>query len=128
MAFLAIPDRLPSDLRYYALCGAARDAAANLYLSAGPRSRDPKPHRIDRRAHTGRRRTHISNQCYTLAPLRRSGRQRSLGRVDAGMVHYVATARIQFRRAPEGPKPPPSMGLEAPGRPGLEVRMNQRMC
>src|SRR5580658_9403697 len=104
MAFLAIPDWLPSDLRHYALCGTARDAAAYLYLSARARPRDPELHRIDRRPHAGARRAHIGNQCYTLAPLRRSGRERSLGRVDAGMVNHVAAAGIQFRRNPEGPE------------------------
>src|ERR1700678_1159583 len=127
MAFLAIPDRLPSDFRYYAFRGTARDAAAYLYLSARARPRDPELHRVDRRAPAGRRRAHPGNQCYTLASLRRSGRERSLGRVDAGMVHHVAAAGIQFRRGPEGGEPAPTVGPQTSRGPRLEIRMNRSM-
>ena len=49
--------------------------------------------------------------------------QRSLGRVDAGMVHDFAAAGLQLRDDSDGPEPAPAVGPEASGRSGLEIRI-----
>ena len=56
----------------------------------------------------------IRNQRLSLTDIRRSGRQRSLGRVDAGMVHHFAAAGIQLRRSAGSPKPPALWDLKHP--------------
>ncbi len=53
----------------------------------------------------------------------KDGRQRSVGCLDSGVVHYFAAARIQLRPHPDGQEPPPALGSEASGRSGLEIRI-----
>ena len=51
------------------------------------------------------------------------GRQRSLGRLDAGVVHGIAAAGVQLRKDSGGAQPPSVVGFETSGRSGLEVRV-----
>ena len=53
----------------------------------------------------------------------RSCRERSLGRLDAGVVHHFAAAGLQLRADSSGQKPPSALGPQASGRSGLEVRV-----
>ncbi len=55
--------------------------------------------------------------------LRRRSRRRPVGRLDAGMVHDLATARVQLRRTAGGAQPAAAVGSQTSGRPRLEVRM-----
>ena len=52
---------------------------------------------------------------------RRSGRQRSLGCVDARMGHHFAAAGLQLCRDPGGAQPQATLGYQASRRSGLEV-------
>jgi cytochrome c oxidase subunit 1 len=44
-----------------------------------------------------------------------------LGRVDPGMVHRLTSSGIQLRNHTCSQQPPPALGPQAPGGPGLEV-------
>ena len=50
-------------------------------------------------------------------------RERSLGRMDAGMVHHFAAAGVQLRDHSRGAEPPAAVGSQASGRSRLEVRV-----
>ncbi len=50
--------------------------------------------------------------------------QRSVGRLDARVGRDFASAVLQLREASGRPQPPSPLGLQAPGRSGLEVRMS----
>ncbi len=52
--------------------------------------------------------------------------ERSLGRVDARVVHEFAPARIQLRQDSRCQKPASTLGHQASGRSGLEVRIDRR--
>ena len=54
---------------------------------------------------------------------RPAGRRRPVGRLDAGVGDDLAAALVQLRDDPDGPQPPAALGPEAPGRPGLAVRI-----
>src|SRR5215831_10248008 len=54
---------------------------------------------------------------------RTHGRQRSMGCVDVGMVNILPTARIQLCGHPGSKEPPPTLGRQASGGSGLEVRV-----
>ena len=49
-------------------------------------------------------------------------RERSMGRMDARMVHELTAACLQLRGDSCREKPPTALGPQAPGRSGLEVR------
>ena len=53
----------------------------------------------------------------------RGRRQRSLGRLDAGVAHHFAASGLQLCNDSGGAQPPAVVGLETSGRSGLEVRM-----
>ena len=53
-----------------------------------------------------------------------AGRRRSVERLDAGVGHDLPAPFIQFRSHSDRAQPPAAVGLEAPGRSGLEIRMN----
>ncbi len=57
-----------------------------------------------------------------LVSSRRNGRRRSLGRLDAGMGDQFSPARLQLRNRSHCSQPPTALGLETPGRSGLEIR------
>ena len=86
-AFLAVRDRLPSDLRSDACPGAARHAASHLHLRARPRLGHPEPARHDR-AHSSRPSAILVFVANLVVSYWKGaeGRERSLGCVDARMV------------------------------------------
>ena len=71
----------------------------------------------------GRRHPGLRRQSGLVVLPRRGCRKRSVGRVDAGVVHEFAAARIQLRRRFRRAEPPPAVGPQASGRSGLEVRV-----
>ena len=52
---------------------------------------------------------------------RRACRERSLGRVDARVVHQFAASRLQLCRDTRGAQSAPALGPETPRRSGLEI-------
>src|SRR5262249_39510821 len=73
--------------------------------------------------HPGRGHLDLRRQPRPCGAHRTEGGERSLGRLDPGVVHHLATARIQLRHLARGPEPPTALGPEAPRRSRLEVRM-----
>ena len=95
-ALLAFHHRIPSDVRFHAYSRHSRDAAPNLYLRAGARLGHLESHRHHRRVLSGGGHFGFHRQP-ALVVLSRSGcRKRSLGRMDARVVHHFAPASVQF--------------------------------
>ena len=94
MALLALPHRLPHDVRHYALRRHPGHAALHLYLRAGPRMELAQPGDLDRRIHSGHRRAHLCLEPHLLLSARQTGRQRPVGCVDARVVYALAAARV----------------------------------
>ena len=96
-ALLAFPHRIPSDVRFHAHSGHSRDASPNLYLRAGPRLGHLESHRDHRRVLSGGGRVGFRWQPAVVVLPGRACRERSLGCVDARMVHHFAAAGVQLR-------------------------------
>ncbi len=77
--------------------------------------------RDDRGVHPGAELRDFRGQRGTVAMEGYAGGRRSVGRVDAGVGDDLAAAGLQLRDDPDRPQPPAVVGLEAPGRSGLEI-------
>ncbi len=121
LAILAVPDRLPPDLRADAHLGHARDAAAHLHVPGGPRLGVVEPVGQPRRIDPGAQLPDLRVEPADLPEERGPCRRRPLGRLDAGMGHDLAAAVVQLRDDPDGPQPPAALGPQASGRSGLEI-------
>src|ERR1700682_85697 len=122
-AFLALRYRLSSDLRFHAYPRTIRDAAENLYLRAGSRVGHLESDRDDWRVLSGGRHFNFLWQPAVVLLQGQNRRERSLGRVDTGMVDEFTPARMELPGSSCGQESPPALGSKAPGRSGLEVRV-----
>ncbi len=96
MALLVVLHRLQHDLHSTAFRRYAGHAAADLHLCARTRVGVVEPDRVDWRDLPSRRPAVLRLEHDSLIHLGPAGRRRSLGCVDARVVHHVAATRIQF--------------------------------
>ena len=122
-ALLAFPHRIPPDVRFHAHSRHSRDASPDLYIRAGARLGHLESHCHYRRILSGRGRAVFCLEHALVVFPRRAGRERSLGCVDARMVHQFAAAGVQLREDPGGQEPAAAMGPEASGRSRLALRV-----
>src|SRR3954451_6649127 len=98
MAFLAIRDRIPFDIRLHAHSRAAWHATSYLYLRRDTRLGEVESHRFHRSdfPDTGH---FVLGRRLAVDSLQGSGsRPRPVGRVDARVAYDFAATRVQLRR------------------------------
>ena len=122
-ALRAVSHRLPPDVRLHAHPGTAGHAATNLYLRTGPRLGHLES-ASSRSAWSFRRAAILVfvGEPGVVLLQGQACRERSMGRLDAGMVHQFTAACLQLRGDSCREKPPTALGPQAPGRSGLEIR------
>src|SRR4029453_10741800 len=122
-ALLAVRHRLPPPLSPHARPRSAGDATPHLHLRGRPGLGGLERGGHGRRRHPGRGNRDLRRQPAPGGPQGTEGGERSLGCLDPGVVHHLASARIQLRNAAGGPEPPTAVGSEAPRGSRREVRM-----
>ena len=88
-ALRAVSHRLPPDIRLHAHPGTAGHAATNLYLRTGPRLGHLESDRHGRRGFSGRGDPGVCGRPCVGLLQGQACRERSMGRMDAGMGHHV---------------------------------------
>src|SRR5215472_13541767 len=121
MAFLVVLDRVPPHFRLYARRGNAGNGAAHLHLRAGTRMGSLEHDRDCRSFVPGRGAAVLPVQSGLVVLSGSAGGQRSMGRVDLGMVDLVSATRIQLCSHSGSEEPAATLGYQALGRSGLEV-------
>ena len=130
MALLAVPHRISSDLRLHAHSRVAGHAAENLYLRTRPRLGHLESDRHRRSCVSGVGHSGLRLQPGVVVLPRQDCRERSMGRVDSGMVHQFAAAGLQLRRDPNGSEAAARCGISSIRtiRTGNTNRRNCREC
>ncbi len=126
VALLAVPHRLPPDLRHHAHPRAARDAAPHLHLRAGARLGDAQPDHAP--SASSFQVAGVACFVFNLAAQPEKGQARrapirgtpgrSSGRPRRRRREY------NFADAADGEEPPPAVGSQAPRRSRLGARMS----
>ena len=93
-ALLALPHWVPSYVRLHACSGHPRHASPHLHLRTRARLGHLESHRIHRRNFSGGGNTGLRRQPDLVVFSRRDRGERSMGRVDAGVDHHFAAARV----------------------------------
>ena len=94
--FLAFPSRVSPDIRRDAHCRNSRNAAPYLHLRASSWLGNPQLDRHDRRIHPRRSHTRLCHEPYLFLFQRTKSWQRSVGRLDSGMVGKFTASGLQL--------------------------------
>src|SRR4029077_14938665 len=121
-ALLALLHRLPPDLRLHARPWDPRHAASHLHLRARARVGHVESAGDDRRGVPGARHVGVRRQSDLVLFQGGARGKRSLGCVDARVVHGIAAPGLQLRDTPGRPQPAAALGSQAPRGSRLEVR------
>ena len=117
VALLALPHRLPPHLRLHAHPRHGGHAAPHLHLRGRSRLDDAEHDRLQRRRLSGRRHAALRLQHGLVVLQRPHRRPRSLGCVDAGVVHRLAAAGYNFAVTPTVESRRPLWDLKHPDDP-----------